>query len=385
MGEKSYSSAENLKNMFQNMKKIFGWELAESLYRILDSSFVEDGNISVQKINTIGINIQKLIGENMEPFLDILHTHQTALIEKPYGSTQDFTYINQIYDLEKQKWFINNKITSVDTKFVYATIPVLRKYVSILGNKITIKDVIWEGRNWYIVVDITDPTKVIKIPKEINKQSAQDFKKEYDRHRMFTDILEVWKKELKFYIDKVPSWNNKTPHKMIEKPCISRVIRMPHIYKYVDIWNIHIPKPYMIMERIEGNNVGNLLTIYKISKDELHKRGFFFDDEHIGNISDRDLDFFLESILWKKEKDISNEQLSYLWIEQHNKWGGTLSLKKLLDEYWKYYRDLIRALHYLLRKWVKHTDLHNENIMIELKNDNFYIYLIDFALLPSNK
>lgn len=38
----------------------------------------------------------------MEPFLDILHTHQTALIEKPYGSTQDFTYINQIYDLENK-------------------------------------------------------------------------------------------------------------------------------------------------------------------------------------------------------------------------------------------------------------------------------------------
>lgn len=212
----------------------------------------------------------------------------------------------------------------------------LEKYKEVLGENISVSDIVWEWTQAIIMKHPTNDRLVLKIAKP---WEVDDIMQEFKNHNLF---YEKWL-ELSY------DWK------------IDKNIKVPQVLKWEVDW-------YFYMEKVDWQSLYSKTLIERyekqLSPEEL-KTIWELDDKQVREFLKKrfkETDSYLDQII----EDYSLEHLLELMWNTY----------KIRKETWKiWWTPLDKAITSLRESWVIHNDLHPWNIMIDRE---WNIYIIDF-------
>ncbi|EKE28113.1 MAG: hypothetical protein ACD_3C00099G0002 [uncultured bacterium (gcode 4)] len=239
------------------------------------------------------------------------------------------TIMNERWSVVLRNW----KEALKESKEIYSKYPFLKEYKDFLW-ELRGKDIFWEWQNAIIERHPYREDLVVKIAKPWKVDSLE---LEYKSHEQFYITLRKWAKEFKGQI--------------------SEEIKIPYVRKWLQ------EKQWIFeMEKIQWQNLATKFYREHYSK-ELSK----YPKKYLDKLTD-----------WQFEVLIDKEKLRKVPIMLLD-WDFS---GKMISKEMKYFFDskthwteLWNVLDFLEWKWLKHTDLHPWNVMVD---NNWNTFIIDF-------
>lgn len=251
-------------------------------------------------------------------------------LEKESVISEQRNIDDNLATLPMEKWPNLNSLYS-DSKYSF-----LEKYKDVLGENLSLDDIVWEWTQAIIIKHPTNEKLVIKIAKPWD---VDDIMKEFHNHNLF---YEKWKAWIKIWL-------------------IDNIIKVPKVQKWEK-------DGFFYMEKIDWQSLYSKTLIEKYEKQltsEELKTIWELDDKQVREVLKKrfnESDSYLDQII----EDYSGDFLAdALWTSyKHRK------------ETWKiWWTPLDHAIKVLRENWIAHNDLHPWNIMIDR---NWNTYIIDF-------